>query len=94
MQNDIFKKIALCLFLLSLLVSCKTETPDTATLEIDKAIELIHANKPINDTLLRYRQQYGVDFIFCYVITDDSHRKLGLQVMLPCSAKFATLRNQ
>jgi|GEM_PF-6749359 len=81
MQSDIFKKIALCLILLSLLVSCKPEAPDPAALEIDKAIGLIHANKPINDTLQRYRKDYGVDFIFCYVITDDNHRRLGLQVM-------------
>lgn len=81
MNNNLFKRVAGCLFLLLLLGSCKNEEPDLAALDIDKAIELVHGNKAINDTLQRYRQQYGVDFIFCYVITDDNHRRLGLQVM-------------
>ena len=78
MKNLIF---TLSYLLVLLLVSCRNEVHDASVLEIDKAIELIHGNKPINDTLQRYRKGYGVDFIFCYVITDDNHRRLGLQVM-------------
>lgn len=81
MHINLYNKAAACLFVFVLLASCKKEMPDPVVVEIDKAIELIHANKAINDTLQRYRKDYGVDFMFCYIITSDNHRRLGMQVM-------------
>lgn len=75
-MKNIFTLIAATI----LIIACNKKTEeqsDKAVYEIDKAIELTLSNKSINDTLLKYRQEYGVDFILCYSIVKNKHRSLG-----------------
>lgn len=81
------KEILSCLLLLFLMTSCKKETLEPkATLtpaeaDINKGIALAKSNKPFNDTLAKFRKELGVDFMLCYIITKDKHRKLGFQIL-------------
>ena len=81
MLKKLRKITAICLLSILSLASCKKESSDLGIIEIDKAIELIHDNDQINDTLRKFRQRYGVDLISCYIITTDKHRILGMQIM-------------
>lgn len=81
MLKKLRKITAICLLSILSLASCKKESSDLGIIEIDKAIELIHNNNSIKDTLHKFRKDYGVDLIVCYTITTDNHRKLAMQVM-------------
>jgi hypothetical protein len=81
MKKGILKLGLQCILLGLLFISCKKEEANPEYDEIDKAIALIHDNKPINDTLLRYRKELGADFILCYIISKNNYRRLGFQII-------------
>ncbi|MCW4469938.1 hypothetical protein OGH69_13240 [Flavobacterium sp. MFBS3-15] len=81
------KGLLTCLLLLCILASCKKETLEPkatitpAEADINKGIALAKSNKPFNDTLAKFRKELGVDFMLCYIITKDKHRRLGFQIL-------------
>lgn len=81
MEKEILKITVRYLLLLILLISCNKKPIDKEAYEIDKAIELVHTNKSINDTLLKFKQKLGVEFIPCIIITTDKYRILGFQIV-------------
>lgn len=88
------KNVLILLSAIIMLTSCNKENApvDKETQDIDKAIALTTTNKPINDTLARYRKKFGVDFILCYSITTAKHRSLGFQVIQSKTEKHWPLK--
>lgn len=89
------KNIFLLLSAVILFTACNKEKiapVEKEAQDIEKAIALASANKPMNDTLARYKREYGVDFMLCYIITTDKHRSLGFQVMQSKTEKNRPLK--
>ena len=88
------KKIFMLLLAVIILTACNKEIApvDKEAQDIDKAIALISANKPLKDTLARYKQKFGVDFILCYSITTAKHRSLSFQVMQSKTEKTGPMK--
>lgn len=80
MEEKILKSfiIALSFFLIT---SCNDKNDNKEIEKINKAISLIKNTEAINDTLIKYHSNLGVEFIPCYVRQTKKHNILTFQIV-------------
>ena len=80
-QVQVIIQVTSVMLIVFLLISCKTDYVSKEEYEIEKSIDLTMGNKAFNDTLHKFNQEFGVDFMLCYIISKGNHRRLGFQIM-------------
>lgn len=96
MEEKILKSI-IYITLLFTLSMCKNKdgksnVKSKEVVKIEKAINLIKKTKEINDTLTKYHNQLGVNFIPCYIRETKKHRFISFQIVQSKKEKLPPIK--